>query len=66
MKALEKIKHGQRVVDALQSGEAFFVMDIQKETGLDTKSLRQVLSNLQKHGYIMKDAKGQWIRNLNN
>jgi predicted transcriptional regulator len=60
MKALEKIKHGQRVVDSLQNGNVFFVNDIQQATGLDGKSLKQVLTNLQKHGYISKNTKGQW------
>ncbi len=61
MKALEKIKHGQHVVDSLPPGQLFFVVDIQRATGLDPKSLKSVLSRLLKNGYIEKNTRGQWF-----
>jgi predicted transcriptional regulator of viral defense system len=49
------------VIDSLQSGQLFFVNDIQKITGLDNKSLKTVLGSLLRHGHINKNEKGQWF-----
>ena len=60
-KALTEIKHGQRVVDSLESGQLFFVADIKKATGLDDKTLRTVLNNLLRHQFLHNNGRGQWF-----
>lgn len=59
-KALEKIKHGSRIVDSMATGELFFVADIRRASGLDDRSLRQALERLLKNGYVQKNERGQW------
>lgn len=59
-KALEKIKHGEKVVTSLPVGQLFFVEDIRRATGLDERNLRQVLARLLRNGYLQKNARGQW------
>lgn len=60
MKSVKDIKHGQRVIDSLK-GVKFFVSDVQRATGLDEKSLKQVLNQLSRHGHICKNDRGQWF-----
>jgi DNA-binding IclR family transcriptional regulator len=59
-KQLKDIKHGQRVVDSLDLESLYFVVDIQRKTGLDSKSLKRTLTALLKHGYLDKGPNGQW------
>lgn len=58
-KPLAKIKHGDKVVTALES-EALFYADIVNRTSLDPKTLQLVVDRLSKNGYIAKDPKGMW------
>ena len=60
VKDLNDIKHGKKVIEALNGGHTFFVKDIQKETGLDERTLKNVLSSLLKHHYIYS-KNGQWL-----
>ncbi len=59
-KQLKDIKHGQRVVDSLDFTELYFVVDIQRKTGLDPKSLKSTLNRLLKNGFMDKNNRGQW------
>ena len=59
VKALETIKYGQQVANSLPAGELFFFADIQKATGLDTKSLQTALTRMFKNGYITRED-GRW------
>lgn len=63
-KALKDIKHGQRVVELLDSGKLFFVDDIKRSTGFDDNTLKKVLRQLLKHGYVQKNDRGQWFTEL--
>lgn len=60
-KALEDIKHGDKVVTFMQAAQgSFFVNDIERGTGLDNKSLRKTLTQLLKNNYVEKNDRGQW------
>ena len=59
-KELAKIKHGPKIVDALNEDDLYFVHDIQRVTGLDEKTLRRSLNSLLKNGYLTKNAHSQW------
>lgn len=59
-KPLEKIKHGQKVVDSMVSGTLYFVDDIRRATSLDDKTMPRVLNQLLKNKYIEKNDRGQW------
>ena len=59
-KALEKIKHGSKIVDSMAAGQLLFVEDISRASGLDDKSLRLALQRLLKYGYVQKNHRGQW------
>lgn len=61
-KPLDKIKHGPKVLAAMEEEALFFVEDIRRATGLDEKTLRGVLSMLAKNRYLYKDHRGQWCR----
>jgi DNA-binding IclR family transcriptional regulator len=61
-KPLEKIKHGLKIVEAMEDGQLFFVEDIRRATGLDEKTLRGVLPRLLKNRYLYKNERGQWYR----
>jgi len=61
-KPLEKIKHGLKIVEAMEEGKLFFVEDIRRATGLDEKTLRGVLLRLLKNRYLEKNARGQWFK----
>jgi DNA-binding IclR family transcriptional regulator len=61
-KPIEKIKHGPKVVAALEEEALFFVEDIRRATGLDDKTLRGVLASLLKNHYLFKNERGQWYR----
>lgn len=58
-KTLDKIKHGQKVLDAVGDRRCF-VVDIQKASGLDDRTLRTVVNRLHKNGFLVKDVHGQW------
>lgn len=60
-KALNKIRFGSKIVDAMPPGKMFFVADIQKATSLDDKTLRNVLPRLLKNGHLEKNDRGQWF-----
>ena len=59
-KELEKIKHGLKIVEALNEDDLYFVHDIQKVTGIDEKTLRRSLNSLLKNGYLTKNDHSQW------
>lgn len=59
VKALEKIKYGDRVISVLTSPKMF--EEIRRSTFLDQKTLQTCLANLTKHGYIKKDERGQYV-----
>jgi len=61
-KPLANIKHGPKIVDAMEGGKLFFVEDIRRATGLDDKTLRGVLQRLLKNRYLHKNEKGQWFK----
>jgi predicted transcriptional regulator of viral defense system len=61
-KALDKIKHGTKIVNAMPEEELFFVEDIKRVTGLDDKTLRQVVNSLLKNGYVHKNEHGMLYR----
>lgn len=63
-KPLEKIKHGLKVVEAMEDGKLFFVEDIRRATGLDERTLRGVLPRLLKNRYLFKNERGQWYKLL--
>lgn len=62
MKSLDKIKHGDKVVSYLVvTSKPFCSIDeIKRHSGLDDKTLRQVMNQLLKHGYIEKNEYG-WV-----
>jgi hypothetical protein len=57
-KPLTKIKHGEKVLNALQTST--FFLDISRATSLESKALQKVLAALQKNGYIVKDHRDHW------
>ena len=61
-KRLDKIKHGIKIIDAMPEEELFFVEDIKRVTGLDDKTLRQVINSLLKNGYLYKNKHGMLYR----
>lgn len=61
-KPLEKIKHGLKIVEAMEEGKLFFVEDIRRATGLDEKTLRGVLPRLLKNRHLEKNERGQWFK----
>lgn len=61
-KPLEKIKHGQKVIDSMAEGMLYFVDDIRRATSLDDKTMPRVLNQLLKNKYIEKNDRGQWSR----
>jgi predicted transcriptional regulator of viral defense system len=61
-KPIDKIKHGPKVLAAMEEEALFFVEDIRRATGLDEKTLRGVLDRLSKNRYLYKDHRGQWCR----
>lgn len=61
-KPLDKIKHGPKILAAMEEEALFFVEDIRRATGLDKKTLQSVLSRLLKNRYLYKNDRGQWFR----
>jgi predicted transcriptional regulator of viral defense system len=61
-KPLDKIKHGTKIVNAMPEEELFFVEDIKRVTGLDDKTLRQVVNSLLKNGYLYRNEHGMLYR----
>jgi predicted transcriptional regulator of viral defense system len=61
-KPLEQIKHGPKILAAMEEDALFFVEDIRRATGLDEKTLRGVLSRLLKNHHLYKNERGQWFR----
>lgn len=61
-KTLENIKYGSKVINLMPEGDLFFVEDIRRATGLDDKTLKNVLSRLLKNGHLYKNERGQWFR----
>jgi predicted transcriptional regulator of viral defense system len=61
-KPLEQIKHGPKILAAMEEEALFFVEDIRRATGLDEKTLRGVLSRLLKNRYLYKNDRGQWFK----
>lgn len=61
-KPLDKIKHGDKILAAMEEEALFFVEDIRRATGLDKKTLQGVLSRLLKNRYLYKNDRGQWFK----
>ena len=61
-KPLDKIRHANKIIDAMPEEELFFVEDIKRITGLDEKTLRRVVNSLLKDGYVHKNEHGMLYR----
>lgn len=61
-KPLDKIKHGDKIVNAMPEEELFFVEDIKRISGLDDKTLRRVVDSLLKNGYVHRNEHGMLYR----
>jgi len=61
-KPIEQIKHGDKILAAMEEEALFFVEDIRRATGLDKKTLQSALSRLLKNRYLYKNDRGQWFR----
>lgn len=58
-KSLVEIKHGERIVKALDQPMLF--ADIMYKVSLDRLVVQKVLADLQKHGYISKNERSLWV-----
>lgn len=59
-KNLNEIKHGDRIVALLKSSGPLFFNEIEHKAALDPSTAQKVVASLNRHGYVMKDAKGRW------
>lgn len=59
MMKLDKIKHGQRILDALSA--PMFLADIASTTSIDSKTVQNAINKLHKEGFIVKDKTGRWV-----
>ena len=57
-KPLDKLKHGDKIVNALDN--PLFFAELVKATSLDTKTLQAALARLKKNGYISQASSGVW------
>lgn len=60
-KTLDKIKHGHKIINIMPPGVLFFVEDIRRASGLDSRNLKDSLNKLLKNGYLNKNERGQWF-----
>lgn len=58
-KSLDKIKHADKVMALLSAPKMFTDL---RESGLDQKTLQNVLAQLVKNGYVSKDDRGCYVR----
>jgi DNA-binding HxlR family transcriptional regulator len=59
VKTLEEIKHADKVMGALSTGELFF-NDLHSKTFLDAKTLQVTLNRLKKNGYVVRTQSKKW------
>ena len=60
-KALDTIKHADKVLSVMQPGQAYFVDEIRRSSGLDPKTTMDVIRRLVKNSYIVQDSSGRWM-----
>ncbi len=64
MKPISKIKHGDKIISALEPGKLYFVPEIQRLCGLDPKSFLAALNQLRNNKHIVTNSRGQWFIEL--
>lgn len=59
-KALKQIKHSDKIIRNMTPDLVYFVDDLRRASGLDSKTFVKVLASLLKNGYVSKNSRGEY------